>query len=126
MDSVDALLGLSQLEASADTIDRQALKITLTEKVIEKQRQDTLEKITTKVTAEYNKHNSEWAPEEYLRKIWPPKQKQAYARLRTWGEHLVKGAMPPCNQCKNAEANPTHLLVTYPKLADSRKSLSTN
>ena len=39
------------------------------------------------------------------------------------GKHLVKGATPPCNKCKNAEANPIHLLVTCPKLADSRKIL---
>ena len=40
-----------------------------------------------------------------------------------WGDHPVKGVIPLCNQCKNAEANPTHLLVTCPKLAESRKSL---
>ena len=89
----------------------------------EKQRQETLEKISTKATTEYSKHNSEWAPEEYLKQNWPPRQRQAYARLRTWGAHLEKRAKPPCNQCKNAEANPTHLLVTCPKLADSRKIL---
>ena len=117
------LLGLNELETSADSIDRQALKITLAEKVKEKQRQETLEKITTRVTAEYKKHNSEWAPEEYLNLNWPPKQKQAYVRLRTWGDHLVRGAKPSCKQCKEAEANPTHLLVTCPQLADSRKIL---
>ena len=117
------LLGLSQLETSADAIDRKALKVILTEKVKEKQRQETLKKISTKATPEYSKHNSEWAPEEYLKQNWPPRQRQAYARLRTWGAHLEKGAKPPCNQCKNAEANPTHLLVTCPKLADSRKIL---
>ena len=117
------LLGLTQLETSADSIDKQALKTTLTEKVREKQRQETLEQITAKVSAEYKKHNSEWAPEEYLKHNWPPKQKQAYARLRIWGDHQKKGVMPLCNQCKNAETSPTHLLVTCPKLAESRKSL---
>ena len=43
------LLGLSQLETSADTIDRQALKITLAKKVKKKQRQETLEKIATRL-----------------------------------------------------------------------------
>ena len=71
------LLGLTQLETSADSIDKQALKTTLTEKVREKQRQETLQKITAKVSAEYKKHNSEWAPEEYLNQNWPSKQKQA-------------------------------------------------
>ena len=72
---------------------------------------ETLEKIETKITAEHKKHNSEWAPEEYLKQNWPPKQKQAYARLRIWGDHPVRGVMPLCNQCKNAEAKPTHLLA---------------
>ena len=62
-------------------------------------------------------------PGEYLNLNWPPKQKQAYVRLRTWGDHLVRGAKPPCKHCKEAEANPTHLLVTCPKLAESRKTL---
>jgi hypothetical protein len=100
------LLGLSQLEASADTIDRKALKVTLTEKVKEKQRQETLEKISTKATTEYSKHNSEWAPEEYLKQNWPSRQRQAYARLRTWGAHLEKGANPPAISVRTQKQTP--------------------
>ena len=58
------LLGLNELETSAGSIDRQALKNTLTEKVKEKPRQETLEEITTKVTAEVS---------GLRRSIWPPK-----------------------------------------------------
>ncbi len=44
--------------------------------------------------------------------------KASLRKLLTWGEHLVKGVKILCNRCKPAEANPTHLLITRPELAD--------
>ena len=52
-----------------------------------------------------------------------PKTKASLRKATDVGDHPVKGVMPLCNRCKNADANPTHLLVTCPNLADSRKSL---
>ena len=117
------LLDVTQLETTASEIERPALKSLLTMKVKERQGKETLDLIQSKQTTEYKKHNSDWAPEDYLTQNWPADQKQAYVKLRTWTKHLEKNTKLLCSLCETEEANPTHLLVTCPNLATSRKDL---